>query len=170
MLEVFWDALRVGKVLHVLLLLLLQRGLQELNLRPIFRRPSFPGWPLLRQLTPPSPQQPPVQPRPLVLLHLVPCDRLEVRQQLVGTSGLILHGGNEGSCLHAPWSLPLVPLKCSRNLQFPHRVPFNMDKMPWCPCPFEKRSTQARHEWCNKYQNLFGKLKPRAWTFLSTYM
>ena len=24
-------------------------------------------------------------------------------------SGLILHGGNEGDCLHAPWSLPLCP-------------------------------------------------------------
>ena len=32
----------------------------------------------------------------------------------------ILHRGNKGNCLHAPWSFALVPLKCSsRNLQFP---------------------------------------------------
>ena len=33
--------------------------------------------------------------------------------------------------------LPPCPLKCSnRNLQFPSRVPFTKEKMPWCPCPF----------------------------------
>ena len=25
------------------------------------------------------------------------------------TSGLVLHGGNEGDCLHVPWSLPWCP-------------------------------------------------------------
>ena len=25
---------------------------------------------------------------------------------------------------------------CHTLLQFPHRVPFNQKKMPWCPCPF----------------------------------
>ena len=30
--------------------------------------------------------------------------------------------------------IALVPLKCSsRNLLFPHRVPFTKEKMPWCP-------------------------------------
>ena len=33
-----------------------------------------------------------------------------------------------------PVAIALVPLKCSsRNLQFPHRVPFAKQKMPWCP-------------------------------------
>ena len=30
-----------------------------------------------------------------------------------------------------------------RNLQFPHRVLFTKKKMPWCPCPFNKRIIQA---------------------------
>ena len=39
----------------------------------------------------------------------------------------------------------LVPLKySSRNLQFPHRVPFTKETMPWCPCPFKNQSIQAR--------------------------
>ena len=34
-----------------------------------------------------------------------------------------------------PLVIALVPLKCSsRNLQFPHRVPFAKEKIPWCPC------------------------------------
>ena len=37
-----------------------------------------------------------------------------------------------------PLAIALVPLKCSsRNLQFPHRVPFAKEKMPWCPCKNE---------------------------------
>ena len=40
-----------------------------------------------------------------------------------------------------PLVIALVPLKCSsRNLQFPHRVPFTKEKMPWCPCPFKNKA------------------------------
>ena len=66
----------------------------------------------------------------------------------------------KGHCLHAPWaqfqsaakqmfllssSMKLgpdhCPLKCfSWNLQFPHRV---LRILPWCPCPFKNKSTQA---------------------------
>ena len=42
-----------------------------------------------------------------------------------------------------PLVIALVPLKCSsRILQFPHRVPFDKEKWPWCPWPFQKRSVQ----------------------------
>ena len=44
---------------------------------------------------------------------------------------LILHGGNKGDCLHAPWS-------------FPHRVPFTKEKLPWCPRSFKNKA--YRHE------------------------
>ena len=45
-------------------------------------------------------------------------------------TGLILSGGTQGDCLCCPWSLTLVPLKCSsRNLQFPHSVPFTKKKI-----------------------------------------
>ena len=27
----------------------------------------------------------------------------------------------------------------SRNLQFPHSVPFTKEKMPWCPCPLQNK-------------------------------
>ena len=34
-----------------------------------------------------------------------------------------------------------MPLKCSsRNWQFPQRVPFIKEKMPWCPCPFKNEA------------------------------
>ena len=37
--------------------------------------------------------------------------------------------------------IALVPLKCSsRNLQFPQRVPFTKEKMPWSPCPFKNEA------------------------------
>ena len=40
-----------------------------------------------------------------------------------------------------PLVIALVPLKCSsRHLQFPHRVPFAKEKMPWCPCPFKNEA------------------------------
>ena len=46
-----------------------------------------------------------------------------------------------------PMVIALVPLKCyshdSRNWQFPHRVPFTKEKMPWCPCLFQKQSIRA---------------------------
>ena len=49
---------------------------------------------------------------------------------LIERAVLILHGGNDG--------VVFVPLKCSsRNWQFPCRVPFTKEKMPWCPCPFK---------------------------------
>ena len=40
-----------------------------------------------------------------------------------------------------PLVIALVPLKCSNwNLQFPHRVPFAKEKMPWCPYPFKNEA------------------------------
>ena len=40
--------------------------------------------------------------------------------------------------------IALVPLKCfSRNLQFPYRVPFTMEKMPRCPCPFKNEAFKS---------------------------
>ena len=40
-----------------------------------------------------------------------------------------------------PLVIALVPLKCSSgNLQFPHRVPFSREKLPWCPCPFKNEA------------------------------
>ena len=40
-----------------------------------------------------------------------------------------------------PLVIALVPLKCySRNSQFPHRVPFAKEKMPWCLCPFKSEA------------------------------
>ena len=39
-----------------------------------------------------------------------------------------------------------LPLKCfSRNLQFPHRVPFTKEKMPQCPSPFKNKA--YKHEY-----------------------
>ena len=65
-----------------------------------------------------------------------------MNQQTNNRTGLILHGGNKGDILHA-LIIALVPLKCSgRNLKFPHMMPFTNEKMPWCPCPFEK---EAQH-------------------------
>ena len=44
-----------------------------------------------------------------------------------------------------PLSIALVPLKCSSiNLQFPHRVPFTKEKMPWCPCPFKNEAYRLK--------------------------
>ena len=37
-----------------------------------------------------------------------------------------------GHCLDA--------LENSRNLQFPHRVPFTKKKMPWCPFSFKNET------------------------------
>ena len=40
-----------------------------------------------------------------------------------------------------PLVIALVPLKCSsRNIQFPHRVPFTREKMPWCPHRFKNEA------------------------------
>ena len=40
-----------------------------------------------------------------------------------------------------PLAIALVPLKCSsRNLQFPHKVPFAKEKMPWCTRPFKNEA------------------------------
>ena len=42
-----------------------------------------------------------------------------------------------------PLVIALVSLKCSsRSLQFPHRVPFTKEKMPWCPFPFKKEASR----------------------------
>ena len=51
--------------------------------------------------------------------------------QAWGRAGLILHGGNEGDCLNAPWScVTLLHLKCSStNLHFLNSVPFTTEKM-----------------------------------------
>ena len=57
---------------------------------------------------------------------------------LYSFTGLILRGGNEGDCLDAT----LVPLK-SRNLQFPHRVPFTQKENALVPLPFKKRSERT---------------------------
>ena len=38
------------------------------------------------------------------------------------------------------WLLPLCPLYPSRNLQFPHRVSFTKEKIPWCPCHFKNEA------------------------------
>ena len=39
-----------------------------------------------------------------------------------------------------PLVIAFVPLKCSsRNLQFPHRVPFTKENMPRCPCPLKAK-------------------------------
>ena len=61
--------------------------------------------------------------------------------------GLILHGGNEGDCLHAPWSLPwctwYAPVQVYNFL------------MAWCPCPFKNEA--------NTYRRLLVENK-QAWT------
>ena len=37
-----------------------------------------------------------------------------------------------------PMAIALVPLTCpSKNLQFPQRVSFTKEKMPWCPSTFK---------------------------------
>ena len=59
-------------------------------------------------------------------------------------SGLMLYRGNKDlHCLHAPGhclGALDIHLYSSRNLQFPHRVPFTKEKMPWCPCPFKNEA------------------------------
>ena len=52
-------------------------------------------------------------------------------------TGLILHKGNKGYCLHAPWSLPWSPWNAiSRNLPFSSKgALYTKEKMPWRPCP-----------------------------------
>ena len=43
-----------------------------------------------------------------------------------------------------PLVIALVPLHCpSKNLLFPHRVPFTKEIMPWCPCPFQAYRPEA---------------------------
>ena len=46
----------------------------------------------------------------------------------------------QDDCLHAPGHrLGALEMLCSRNIQFPHKVPLH--HMLWCPClPFQKRS------------------------------
>ena len=42
----------------------------------------------------------------------------------------------------SPLVFALVPLKCpSKNIQFPHSVPFTKENMPRCPCPFKNEAT-----------------------------
>ena len=57
--------------------------------------------------------------------------------------------------------------KCSsRNLQFPQRVPFTKKTMPWCHCPFKKRSIQACQISTSTLTRLFYKnciAKPWQW-------
>ena len=65
----------------------------------------------------------------------IPC----INKEIIMYTGLILH---EGSKLPpCPYVIAWVPLKCSsRNLQFPHWVPFTKEKMLWCPYPFKKET------------------------------
>ena len=44
----------------------------------------------------------------------------------------------------------LDPLKCPSDsiiLQFSHRVPFNKEEMPWCPCPFKNIACRPVQDW-----------------------
>ena len=52
------------------------------------------------------------------------------------TAGLILHSGNGGDCLYAPYNLQF---HAPYNLQFSHRVPLTNEKMPQCFWPFKKK-------------------------------
>ena len=68
------------------------------------------------------------------------------RKCLLSITSLILHRGNEGNCLHAPWSfIAAVPWKCSsRNVQFPHRELFiTQRENALVLLPFQKRSIEA---------------------------
>ena len=64
-------------------------------------------------------------------------------------------------------SIGLVPLKFySKNLQFPHKVPFTTgEKMPWCPCHFKTKHTglpltsQARCSFLERAQRRFLRCK-----------
>ena len=71
----------------------------------------------------------------------------------------------------SPLAIALVPLKgSSRNLQFPHRVPFAKEKMPWCPCLFKNEAyrpvpccTWSQHETMDEshlYCTAHGNLDP----------
>ena len=45
-----------------------------------------------------------------------------------------------------PLVIALMPLESSsRNLQFPHRVPFTKEKIPLCPRPFQKNTGLQDH-------------------------
>ena len=70
------------------------------------------------------------------------CFKIETNSQIeTYHAGLILHGGNVGDCLHAPWSMPWCPWN------IPHRVSFTMEKMPWCPClPFKNEAYRSDHD------------------------
>ena len=81
--------------------------------------------------------------------------RLQFRAlQTISYPGLMLHAGNEGDCLHFPWSLPWCPgIDPVEIYNFPHRVPFIKAKMPWCPCPFKNKAYRRAYlEYCEVHQ------------------
>ena len=58
---------------------------------------------------------------------------------------LILHRGNKGDCLHAPWSLSWCPWNAPVEIcNFLIRVPFTEEKMPWCPLIFTLSKKEAQ--------------------------
>ena len=68
----------------------------------------------------------------------------------IGTTDLILHGGNKGDSLHAPMSLPSCPRNTpGSSLELPPRVGFTKEKMPWCPCYFKNEAYRAGPCWNN---------------------
>ena len=71
------------------------------------------------------------------------------------------HRGNEGDCLHAPWSLPWCPWNAAVEIyNFLYRVPCTKEKLPWCLCPFKNEAySPARHTTCREFLPLFPFLK-----------
>ena len=63
----------------------------------------------------------------------------------LGLSGVLLHRGNKGDCLYAPWSMPSCPWNAQvaiYNFLIAIGCP-SKEKMPWCPCPFKNEAVQA---------------------------
>ena len=58
-------------------------------------------------------------------------------------AGLIPHRDYGAIAPTPPWSYCLGALEMQhKNVQFPHKVPFTNEKMPWCPYPFKTKHTR----------------------------
>ena len=100
------------------------------------------------------------------------CQPLSNFAWYTGLPGPILHGGNKAIASMPPGHCLCAPLKCSsRNLQFPHRVPFTEEKMPWCPCPFKNEALHVGYHgtMTSGCQNDRWSSLPQRWTRFDVY-
>ena len=74
---------------------------------------------------------------------------LRTKKFLLSLTGLILHGGNKGDCLHAHWSLPWCPWNAP-VVTFNVLIwcPLHREKVPWCPLSKTKHTCLPLDKTC----------------------